>query len=319
MEPNIADRDKLESLAGYRHCRDHIRAAWPGFLARRAERLKPHPLLGNTPEKITESILEDLFTAVLDWPLSGFNPQVDFADIVLSDLGIRRLIVEAKRPNSLAWNRLAVGRALDQAKGYADEQHVRSVAVSDGIMLYAADLVDGGARDRLFVSLTEEEPQLDLWWLSVHGIERPRELPQGALAQLLPAQPVVPANAVGAVPTDGEALLHPKYNLPARCFAYVGNHADPRTWKLPYLREDGTVDSKRLPKALQCIVTNFRGARVRGIPEQSIPAVIARLAHAAVRAGHLPPDVSNSAQVYRRLAEVLEQLQITVKPDSISN
>lgn len=39
MEPIPADRDELENLAGYHRCMDRICAAWPGFLARRAERL----------------------------------------------------------------------------------------------------------------------------------------------------------------------------------------------------------------------------------------------------------------------------------------
>jgi len=310
MVPNGTEHDELEGLAGYRRCRDQIRNAWPGFLARRAERLQPH-LFGNTPEKITETILEDLFTNVLDWPLSGFNPQVNFADIVLSDLSIRWLVVEAKRPNSLARNRPVVERAIDQAARYADEQHVKKVAVSDGLMLYAANIENGGLRDRVFVSLAAEEPQLDLWWLSLHGIERPREIPHGALAQQLSTEPVVPTNAADAGAADGDGLLHPKYRLPARCFAYVGNYADTGTWKLPYLKEDGTIDAKRLPKAVQCILTNYRGSRVRGIPEQSIRDVVTRLANAATRAGHLPPDISNSAQVYLRLAEALEQLEIT--------
>lgn len=315
METNATEQEKLENLAGYRRCAERIRTAWPAFLARRAERLQPHPLLNNTPEKITETILEDLFTNVLDWSLSGFNPQVEFADIVLSDVGIRRLIVEAKRPNSLARNRLPIERAISQATRYADEQHVQRVAVSDGLMLYAADIENGGLRDRLFVSLAAEEPQLDLWWLSKHGIENVRELPQGSLLHLLLAESVVPVATADALPPDGDGLLHPTYHLPARCFAYVGNHSDPRTWSLPYLREDGTVDQRRLPKAIQCIVTNYRGARVQGIPEQSIPDVLARLALAAARAGRFPPTRPNSAPVYHRLAEALEQLKITPELD----
>ena len=180
MEPSPADRDELENLAGYRRCVDRIYTAWPGFLERRAERLAPHPLLGNTPEKTTESILEDLCANVLDWPLAGFNPQVDRADVVLSYMGPRYLIIEAKRPRSLAWNRRAVERAIDQAMGYASEQGVRHVAVSDGFMLYAVDIVDGGIRDRAFVPLADASPSPDLWWLSVHGIYRSRDLGQGA-------------------------------------------------------------------------------------------------------------------------------------------
>jgi hypothetical protein len=310
MEPDSTGRDGLESLAAYRHCSQRICAAWPGFLERRTARLEPHPLLGNTHEKVTENILQDLFTNVLDWPIESFNPQVDYADIVLSYLGIRYLIIEAKRPGALAWNRNAVDRALAQATRYAGEQRVSSVAISDGMMLYAADLADGGKNDRVFVRLDSAEPPHDLWWLSVHGIYHLREFPQGAI-RLLPEAPV--EVALDPEPANGEALLHPKYKLPARCFAYVGNHANPRTWKLPYLNEDGTIDAKRLPKAIQCILSNYRGARVRGIPEQAIPAVLSRLAGAAARAGHLSPVASNPAPVYRQLADALKQFDI--KPE----
>lgn len=117
MEPNPTGRDNLESLAAYRHCCERICRAWPEFVARRAARLQPHPLLGIKPEKITETILEDLFTNALNWPIEGFNPQADHADIVLSSLGIRWLIIEAKRLGALSWNRKAVDRALDQATG----------------------------------------------------------------------------------------------------------------------------------------------------------------------------------------------------------
>ena len=309
MEPNSTGRDNLESLAAYQHCSQRICTAWPGFLERRAARLEPHPLLGNTPEKITEDILQDLFTMVLDWPLGSFNPQVEHADIVLSYLGIRHLIIEAKRPGTLAWSRNAVDRALDQATGYAGQQRVSCVAISDGVMLYAADLKEGGKSDRVFVRLDSPEPPPDLWWLSMHGVYRPREFPQGASLHLLPEEPM----PVAAVPEagNGEALLHPKYKLPAHCFAYIGNHANPRSWKLPYLNEDGTIDARRLPKAIQCILSNYRGARVGGIPEQAIPAVLNRLADAATRAGHMPPAAPNPAPVYQQLAAALKQLDIT--------
>ena len=228
---------------------------------------------------------------MLDWPLSGFNPQVEHADVVLSNLGLRRMIVEAKRPGSLAWHRHAVDQALDQAMGYAAAQQVRCVAVSDGLMLYAADIVDGGKRDRVFISLAEAEPPLDLWWLSVQGIYRPRPLAPGAAIRLLPDEPVV-TEPVASLPQDGPGILHPKYKLPAHCFAYVADYLKPRTWKLPYLCADGTIDAKRLPKAIQCILTNYRGGRVSGIPEAAMPAVLERLARAAHQAGHLPPAVA---------------------------
>lgn len=314
MESSTAGRDELENLASYRRCAERAGEAWAEFQVRLAERLQPHPLLGNTPEKVTESILEDLCTNVLDWQLADFNPQADRADIVLSNRGIRDLIIEAKRPGSLAWSRAAVERAIDQAMGYAAEQRVPHVAVSDGVILYAVDIVDGGTRDRAFVPLADPSPSPDLWWLSVHGLYRQRNLSPGAALRLLPEEPIATPADANPDPDSGETLLHPKYKLPASCFAYVGNYADPSTWKLPYLAANGTIDARRLPKAIQSILTNYRGVRVRGIPEESMRDVLTRLARAAARAGHLSP-AANPAAVYRQLAETLKQLGITLEPE----
>ena len=113
---------------------------------------------------------------MLDWPTEHVNWQVERADIVLTSPGVRWMVVEAKRPGLLAWNEHAVRRALDQALGYAAKQHVRCVAISDGHMLYAADVVHGGLRDRVYVALDGSEAPEDLWWLSVHGIYRAPDL-----------------------------------------------------------------------------------------------------------------------------------------------
>ncbi len=133
-------------LASYRRCAARITARWATFRAQRSERLR-HGLFGAPVEKVAENILEDLFTSVLDWNLADVNLQVGRADIVLSELGIKRLVLEGKRPGSLAWHRPAVAAALEQALGYAASQKVGAVAVSDGAMLYAADVAHGGLRD----------------------------------------------------------------------------------------------------------------------------------------------------------------------------
>lgn len=307
MEAVEHEAEHLENLASYRHCAERIQVVWPDFLAKREQRLEQQRRLGEACEKVAEDILEDLFTTVLDWPLADFNNQVEHADIVLTDHGIKRLVVEVKRPGSLAWSRRAVENALAQALRYAAEQKVNAVAVSDGVMLYAADLVEGGTRDRVFVSLAGNDPPLDLWWMAVQGIWRERQQNQRAGLRLLPEEPV--ESECQAPATDSpECLLHPKYHLPAQCFAYIGDYSKPRSWKLPYLLADGAVDAKRLPKAVQAILSNYRGAKVSGIPEQAIPTVLARLARAARHVGHMPPEACNPAPIYRQLAEALEQL-----------
>ncbi len=305
----VSEQTVFSDLASHRRCAERIRDAWPDFLSKRLQRLEQQQRFGEACEKVAENILEDLFTSVLDWSLTDFNNQLEHADIVLTDHGIKRLIVEVKRPGSLAWSRRAVENALDQASRYASEQKVKTIAISDGVMLYAANLADGARVDRVFVSLCETVPPCDLWWLSVQGIWRSVDTGGSARLRLLPEESIKP-QCSAEEPGDSQALLHPKYRLPAPCFAYVGDYARPGTWKLPYLLADGTVDAKRLPKAVQCILSNYRGAKVSGIPETSIPAVLDRLAQAARHAGHMPPQACNPAPIYRQLSEALEQLGI---------
>jgi hypothetical protein len=295
-----------EQLASCRHCVERIRGTWPRFLQARKERLQQQERYGAAAEKVAENILEDLFTVVLDWSLGDLNNQVGYADLLLTRLGIKYLIVEVKRPGSLAWHRHAVDAALQQAMRYASEQKVCCVGVSDGVMLYAADFRNGGLQARVFASLDGPDPPESLWWLSTQGIYRACTAPQAAALRLLPEQPV--AAAPGTAAGDSN-LLHPKYRIPASCFAYVGDANDPKTWKLPYLLAGGNVDTSRLPKAIQAILTNYRGANVSrsSIPEEAIPDVLVRLGRAAASLGHMPHQGADAAPVYHELAEKLEQ------------
>jgi hypothetical protein len=175
----------VDTLASYRRWLQRAQGSWPAFLAKRSERLVQQERYGVTEERVAENILEDLFTQVLGWSLSEVNNQIDYADLVLTRLGIKQLIVEAKRPGALAWNRRAVEAALAQARRYAAEQKVHCVAVSDGVMLYAADLAPGGLLDRVFIRLDAPALDTDLWWLTPHIIYRPRADARGVAIRLL--------------------------------------------------------------------------------------------------------------------------------------
>jgi hypothetical protein len=297
--------EAVTDLASYHRCTEHIHENWPRFLEQRKERLAQQERYGAAAEKVAENILEDLFTVALDWNLSDINNQVEYSDLLLTRLGIKYMIIEAKRPGALAWNRRAVEAALAQARQYADEQKVKSIAVSDGFMLYAADIHCGGLKDRLFVSLLAPEPPDGLWWLSVHGIYRPIPEDLAAAVHNLPETAGEPSAVTGSADAS---LLHPKYRIPARCFAYIGDASDPASWKLPYRMADGSVDLKRLPKAIQCIISNYRGAKVSGIPERDIPDVLVRLARAAFSVGKMPHQSQMPSAAYCQLADVLEQL-----------
>jgi len=288
-------------LASYRHCIAQIENAWPLFAARRRQRLR-QGLFDAPVEKVAENIVEDLLTTVLDWSLEDVNLQIDRADVVLSDNGYKRLVLEVKRPGSLIWHRRAIQAALDQAMGYASAQNVGAVAVSDGDMLYAADVVAGGVvSDRVLVALDTSTPPAELWWVFVHGIYRPCPAVSSDLAW--PAA----GGAIAVQPAHADGLRDHKYHLPAHCFAYVGDPGNVHTWKLPYLLETGSPDARRLPKAIQSLFSNYRGAQVKAIQREAVPDVLVRLAIAAATLRKLPCQCADPSPAYAQAHDALQQ------------
>ncbi|MGH7912791.1 MAG: hypothetical protein ACREOV_13820 [Candidatus Dormibacteraceae bacterium] len=151
------------------------------------------------------------------------------------------------------------------------------------------------------MTLDGERAPKALWWVSVHGIYRPS--PPATLDGLAP---------LGAVASrDGRAgegqPLHPRYRLPARWFAYVGVAADTHTWKLPYLLETGAPDARRLPMAIQAIMSDYRGEQVR-IPREAVADVLVRLRRAARYLRRLPCQSSAAGAAYVAIHSALEQV-----------
>jgi hypothetical protein len=298
---------KFEKLTVYKRFIGHINSNWDAFRSKRAERLYQKDRYGDAAEKVTENITEDLLTIGLDWNVGDINNQVGYADLLVTHLGIKHLIIETKRPGALAWNECTVYAALEQARRYADEQKVKCIGVTDGVMFYAADIEAGGLKDRILVSLEQKEPPFDLWWISEHGIYRPRTDSMCEPLNLLQSQTKEDLQA-GCADSDSQ-LLHPKYKLPSHCFAYVGDANNPKTWKLPYLQVDGTVDVNRLPKAIQAILSNYRGAKVSFVPEKHISDVLMRLEEAAERIGKMPHQGGKTAPAYEMLAVAIDQIR----------
>jgi hypothetical protein len=121
-------------LASYRKFIGRLPTSWPAFLNQRQTRLVQQERNGAAAEKVAENIVEDFFTVALDWDLGDLNNQLQYADIVLTSLSIKRLLVEVKRPGSVKLDQPSLEQALAQARRYADEQRVRSIAVSDGTL-----------------------------------------------------------------------------------------------------------------------------------------------------------------------------------------
>jgi Type I restriction enzyme R protein N terminus (HSDR_N) len=297
--------EHLTNLALFRKFFAHISTNWPAFLERRRERLAQAARNAGAPEKVAENILDDFFTIALDWRLEDLNNQVHYADLVLTTNGIKRLVVEVKKPGSLAWDKQSLERAMEQARQYADQQRVKSIAVSDGALFYAVDIENGGFQPRARLQLDGSLFSPNAWWVSVDGIYRAPEL-------LPEAESSAPQLSAAQVPetgpqTDEPLLLHPKYKIPARCFAYVGDASDTATWKLPCWLESGETDTNRLPGAIRAVLSTYRGTRVV-IPEAAVPDVLVRLGKAAAAAKKLPGQDPTPLSSYQQLYDALYQL-----------
>lgn len=297
-----------ENLATFRKFIGRLPESWPAFQRRREFRLAQQDRNGSAAEKVAENILEDFFTLALDWNVSDLNNQIDYADIVLTKLGIKRLLVEAKRPGSLKWDQPSLNQALSQAYRYAAEQRVQCIAVSDGTLFYAADILNGGLECRTRLMLDAPAFSPDTWWVSVDGIYRPPTLlseqddtDQGESLSDRPGSRLDQSDA-------NTLLLHPKYNVPAECFAYVGDASKTQTWKLPYRLANGAVDQAHLPGAIRAVLSNYRGTRVKTVPEAAMPEVLVRLGKAAAEIRKLPTQTPSPLTSYQQLYDALHQL-----------
>lgn len=300
-----------QSLASYGRCLGRLAARWPAFQAKRSELLQPVERYGRAAEKLAEDVVRALLTIPVDWEDGELNPQLHHADFVVTHRKLPKLLIETKAPRSLAYSSKAVEEALQQARGYADKQWVKTVAVCDGYLFYAADCLPGDVRDfrpRACADLSLPTPPEDLWWVSVDGIDRDRPDPEAAGLQLL-GQPSVSVADITPPGVETDVLLHPKYRLPARCFAYVPSLENPKTWSLPYRRVDGSVDTRRLPGAINAVVRRYRGTELTKVPEADVASVLVRLGIAAVEIGKLTSGMPRtSSNAYDLLGAALHQI-----------
>ena len=71
---------------------------------------------------------------------------------------------------------------------------------------------------------------------------------------------------------------------------------------------DGSIDGRRLPKAIEAILSNYRGAHVTSVPATAIPDVLVCLGRAAHAMGRMPSQMAEPAPAYVALAHALDQL-----------
>ncbi|MHB9075811.1 MAG: hypothetical protein ACYC6G_20100, partial [Desulfobaccales bacterium] len=80
-------------------------------------------------------------------------------------------------------------------------------------------------------------------------------------------------------------------NLPASCFAYVGDPENTDTWHLPYLKPDGGVDETHLAAAAAALSSGgFRGQKV-DLPADAVAGVKGKLRAAYEKTGKKGSEV----------------------------
>jgi len=132
--------ENFRFLSSYKKFIERLHQNWKTFLESRSKLLNPlkyQPV----PEKVSEEIIRNLLTLVLDWEESDLQWQMQYADLVLTRNRNKYLVAELKRPSSLKRSLDSNQEALNQVRRYADEQKVNLVAISDGSVFYAADIV----------------------------------------------------------------------------------------------------------------------------------------------------------------------------------
>lgn len=298
------------SLTAHHRFQKHLHSAWPGFLARRAERLRGLES-GHEGEAVTKHIIEDLFTHVLGFSQADLVQQSPGPSstprpcLIITRLGLNSMVLQALPPHTLSGFGASVRAVLSQSHRCVSAQVILALGVCDGFLLYAEEQAHGGRRPRVFVTLDSPTPPPDLFWLSTDGVWRRRDdLPQGwdPLASHIHHRPFDP---------EPEILLDPTHHLPFTCFAYVGDASKPRTWHLPYLHANGSIDNAGLLRAIQAVVSGShdQGLSSSLVPPASVPVVLLRLAHAA-NASHQWPLHAASAPAYRLLDQALRQFSL---------
>jgi hypothetical protein len=107
--------------ASYRKCVQRSAQSWAEFQAKRRELLAPADRYGRGAEKLAEDVVRAFLTLVVGWSDAEINPQVERADFVVTQLGVKRLVIETKHPGSLAFSENAARAARLQGSAVRGE------------------------------------------------------------------------------------------------------------------------------------------------------------------------------------------------------
>lgn len=253
----------------------HIQTEWSTFRERYKKIVSEYERGSRLHEKDIEIIFHSLAEGPLGYEIEQLSTQREYADYALVDRGLKLAIVEIKSFRAFAskQEQSQLESALIQAARYAHRHRTPHLMAFDGVILTLAELegVQDVIKVHIQVNIEADEPPGNLFYFTHYGLFcHPTE-------ELL----TLPYDA------DEDAELkktHHGVKLHYSCFAHVGDIRDKGTWRAPYRNPDGSVDVKRLPHAVNYLLSpsGHRGKQAsrQRIPEAATPLVALRLAKA---------------------------------------
>lgn len=263
--------------------KQQISEAWTRFCSYRAA-TESHLQRGRSlNESDVRSVLERLLTDVLGYEPDQIDREADFADFLLVYQGIKLAVVETKDWGAFRNDDVLVS-ALRQAANYADRHKARYIFTFDANTLVIAERNADKIFVKATVSVDSEEPAEEIFYFTHYGLSKLPKTTKWSIEH-------------STQTTDPKLFkTHHGVKLPYNSFAYIGDLRDKKTWKLPYLLEDGhSVDTGRIDKAVSYLFSpgGYRGVQSKGkIPEASLPDVAKKLAKAYSQLGNWSKDES---------------------------
>lgn len=250
-------------------------------------------------EQDVGSVFERLLTGPLGYSPTQIDRQPDFADYILLARDLKLAVVETK-----GWEAFRTNGSLDdallQAANYAARHRVKHLFAFDGEVIALA--MQDGETIRVMKELRVdgEETPADLFFFTEYGLSK------------IPDEPMRSFQFQSSSKLPNEYKKHHGVLLAPECFAYVGDPRDKATWRLPYRNSDFTVDTSRIDKAVNYLLSpgGYRGVTVtdKSIPEGASVYVAKTLAKAYKEIGRWNDGKCKPAETLR---QYLQQKGVT--------
>ena len=278
--------------------REGIEENWPKFKEFRAATYR-HLLNGRSlSERDVEAVFESLLADPLGYSPAQIDRQPDFADYVLLSRDLKLAVVEAKGWEAFRTDGNLHG-ALTQAATYADRHRVKHLFAFDGEVIALAIREGNNIDVILELKVDAQDPPDDLFFFTEYGLSKVPNEPKYSFC-------------FESCPLPNECKKHHGVALHYTCFAYIGDLRDKGTWKLPYRNADMSVDTGRIDKAVNYLLSpgGYRGATAndRSVPEAASVDVAKKLARAYKEISRWDDPKCKPVE---RLREYLQQKGVT--------